>query len=197
MWKKELEKYFHSLVRRFIKKPIPLIFKYKDCLGKVENGYVGGNAQWKQIREKHSFLYIFEWWGKPKDRYIVSFLNKYRNNDEWRGVSVHEFTHVYLYVVERKGGNVEQDHDEHFYSKMDYFEDWLDKEWNLPARKNKKEDWEQHINPVKKWERKIKYSTNTEYKTEHKVKFPIREYGNPIFGEPVVYLKTTAKENEK
>ncbi|CAI2161482.1 10378_t:CDS:2 [Funneliformis geosporum] len=60
--------------------------------------------------------------------YIVSFLNNYPSPDMLRASIVHEFTHLYFFS-ELKLFSCE--HEDDFYSRLDFFEDWIDKEMGV------------------------------------------------------------------
>lgn len=136
--------YLSLLVHQFILDPrhknYYLVFK--DDLGKSEDGKktagrtirhcVGPDYELIQFpRDPHKINY----------RYEIQFKNSYHDHDELREVVVHEFTHYYLFSTI---GNHE--HDDNFYSWMEYFENWLDKNQNLTPRKDKSQDRNQHVN---------------------------------------------------
>lgn len=99
---------------------------------------------------------------KPKIKFTIFFVNNYPNSEELRKAVVHEFTHLFLFwkkIRQLWNGNQlaklekkdwTHEHDDFFYSQMDYFENWLDKELSLSPRKNKEHDRIQHINPNKR-----------------------------------------------
>jgi len=169
------KKLFASLVNKFIKKPIhkDITLKFRDCLNDEEDNRlrnkVLGNANWKINTYRVNFS-GFELKKIRKFAYEVAFLNDYPSVDKKRSTLVHEFVHVYLYSKE----NFEtHEHNDDFYSKMDYFENWLDKEWDLTPRMDKGNDWQQHIDPKRKQERQEYYSLlNPHNQTVYQVKPP-------------------------
>ncbi len=90
-------------------------------------------------------------------KYTITFLNHYKDDETVRKVVVHEFSHLYLYSVDIDNHD---DHDDNFYFKMDQFEDWLDKKWNLSPRRYKGNDWYQHVDPNKRKQRENQYPTS-------------------------------------
>ncbi|MCE8162897.1 MAG: hypothetical protein I3273_00965 [Candidatus Moeniiplasma glomeromycotorum] len=156
----KIEKYFNLLVEEFIKNPahkdITIIFV--DSLGEKETkeGKVISRGLTKQHTNEHvewkTYLNGKKVPGSKKItytyQYTISFLKKYETDEEWRGVVCHEFTHLYLYST-LEG---DHDHDDNFYSHMEYFENWLDKSQGWEPRKDKSGDKFQHQD----WERKYK-----------------------------------------
>ncbi|MCE8162956.1 MAG: DUF4011 domain-containing protein [Candidatus Moeniiplasma glomeromycotorum] len=162
----KIEKCFNLLVEEFIKDPahkeINIVFK--DSLGKAAKvtktmGYTLQNKQsrasWKEYprgqeisgseKTPHTYQNTYTY------QYTISFLTSYENDDSWRGTACHEFTHLYLFSTIG-----EHTHDDNFYSWMEKFEDWLDKNQGWEPRKDKSgdrfqyQDWERKYKP--KWE---------------------------------------------
>ncbi|CAG8711866.1 7915_t:CDS:2, partial [Ambispora leptoticha] len=73
---------------------------------------------------------------------VTTLGNTERSGDEeqLRGTVVHEFTHLYLYSTVGK-----HDHDDRFYSTMEYLESWLDKNQKLSPRVDKSGDRYQYV----------------------------------------------------
>ena len=147
-----IKQYFNSLVDQFITdskhKDITIVFT--DYLGGSIHGDTLGNTHWHTTwetlngtRVPNSDIY----------KYTITFLNHYQDEERWRGTVAHEFAHLYLFSK----GEANHTHDDEFYSKMDYFEDWLDKKWNLSPRKDKGGDWNQHVDYNKRKQRENQY----------------------------------------
>ncbi|MCE8159038.1 MAG: hypothetical protein I3270_01435 [Candidatus Moeniiplasma glomeromycotorum] len=154
--KKLIKKYFNSLVEEFIldsaHKNITIVFKNHidsdrsgETLGQTHCKKTGGTEHWQVINGVK--IPGSEWQEPYEYTYTVYFLNNYPNKERWRGTVAHEFAHLWLYAVNE---GKDHEHDDFFYSKMDYFEDWLDKKWNLSPRQDKGGDWNQHIDPSKR-----------------------------------------------
>jgi hypothetical protein len=72
---------------------------------------------------------------------VITFLNRYKDENQLRGTAVHEFTHLYLFAtVEGK-----HDHDDRFYSTMERFENWLNQSQGLSPRVDKSRDRDQYV----------------------------------------------------
>ncbi len=160
--KKLIKQYFNSLVDQFITDPAhkDITIVFKDYLGSSLNGDTLGNTHWERTggREHWQTLNGVEVpgsrWQEPyKYTYTITFLNNYKDEERWRGTVAHEFAHLYLFSK----GDGDHKHDDNFYSKMDYFEDWLDKKWNLSPRKDKGGDWNQHVDYDKRKQRENQY----------------------------------------
>ncbi|CAG8528644.1 2422_t:CDS:2, partial [Ambispora gerdemannii] len=118
--REQIKKYFNLLVAEFIKDPkhkdIKIIFQ--NFPGKtlklghtlqIKNGG-GTNIPGSERTTSYPIPYQY--------KYEIQFLAKgYKNEDELRGVVVHEFTHLYLFSTIGK-----HDHDDRFYSQMERLE---------------------------------------------------------------------------
>lgn len=152
-----IKQYFQSLVDEFIKNPlhnqyITIIFVSSFSDGSLELGNTkrtaGGGATWQVYPDGRRVPGSER---KNPYKYTVSFLNHYEDEEKWHATVVHEFTHLYFFSKSDEN----HEHDDNFFSKVDYFEDWLDKKWNLTPRKYKGWDWNQHIDPNRqKWREK-------------------------------------------
>lgn len=150
-----IKKYFDSLVNQFITdskhKDTTIVFKqyikgssHNDTLGNTE-----GDHNWtKQETSPGSGIYK-KVPGSDVYKYTISFLNHYKDDDQLCGTVVHKFSHLWLYS---KSDN-SHDHDDTFYSKMDQFENWLDRRYGLSPRQDKIGNWNQHVDPNKHEER--------------------------------------------
>ncbi|CFW92945.1 protein of unknown function [endosymbiont DhMRE of Dentiscutata heterogama] len=182
-----IRQYFNLLVKKFVKlgnHSLKIVFE--DDLSRIivkeseklllkRGGTITGNVNYNSQQKRKSFLWFYKWWSLPRVKYTVSFLNSYPNNDELRQVAVHEFTHLYLFwkkITKKwnekkwkllKKKDIDHEHDDNFYAQMDYFEAWIDQELNLPARKNKGDDWIQHINPLRHRQRQDEYITKSAF----------------------------------
>ncbi|KLL01643.1 MAG: hypothetical protein MRERC_3c102 [Mycoplasmataceae bacterium RC_NB112A] len=156
--KKLIKKYFNSLVKEFITDPqhqnIKIFFQdyikndgLGETLGLTKHESKGGMWHWETI---NGVEVPDSRWQEPIEHiYKIFFLNHYSDIERWRGTVAHEFAHLYLFAtIEGK-----HDHDDRFYFYMDYFEDWLDKKWNLVPRQDKSGDWQQHVNPQRRKQR--------------------------------------------
>ena len=163
-----IKQYFNSLVDQFITDPnhkdITIVFKdyiggvlNEDKLGNTSWERTGGREHWKETSDGRE-VPGSRWQEPYKHTYTITFLNNYKNEERWRGTVAHEFAHLYLFS---KGDN-NHEHDDNFYSKMDYFEDWLDKKWNLSPRKDKGGDWNQHVNYDKRKQRENQYPSQSQ-----------------------------------
>ncbi|CAG8449665.1 9070_t:CDS:2 [Ambispora gerdemannii] len=128
--REKIKKYFNLLVEEFItdprhKKDINIIFKqkFKNVLKLVPGS--------KRTTATTTYFPY---------KYVITFLNNYKNEDELRGTVVHEFTHLYLYATIGK-----HDHDDRFYSQMEILESWLDKNQGLSPRLDKIHDRDQYV----------------------------------------------------
>ncbi|MCE8163383.1 MAG: hypothetical protein I3274_04155 [Candidatus Moeniiplasma glomeromycotorum] len=210
MNKKEIKKHFTLLTKKFIglDKYCKIKFDFRENFSEIDFGekekfddrIINAATHCVLRRYKRSFL-SFWWWSYPHALYTVFFLNHYPSVDDWRKVAVHEFTHVYIYqkkFPKNRNKNIKisdifHEHDDNFYSKMDYFEDWLDKELNLSARQNKGYDWIQHINPLRAKERWLKYNGRSELEAKEEVK-KYKTDDFPVFGESVVHISSNVGE---
>jgi len=134
-----IKKYFNSLVQKFIKdanhESITVVFK--DYLGKN----VLGNTLCSRG--------VNNW---DDATFTIYFLNHYKNEEELREVTVHEFAHLYLFSLLGK-----HKHDDTFYFNMDRFENWMDERWGLTPRQDKGDDWNQHVNLERRKQRREKF----------------------------------------
>lgn len=122
----KIEHHFSLLVHQFLINPPKIKIVFKD--------YLGENIEATTERITSNY-------------YKITFLKTIcQTQEQWRKVLVHEFTHLYLFSTQ---GN--HTHDDNFYSHMEKFENWLDKNQNLTPRQNKTQDRHQHIN----WEKDL------------------------------------------
>jgi hypothetical protein len=144
-----IKQYFQSLMDQFIpnQSSVNLTIIFKDDLGGVGSSRRLGHTDWKWRGNLEEGI------TSGKHTFEVSFLNHYEDKEKWREVVCHEFVHVYFHYKSDK----DHEHDETFYSKMDQFENWLDRYYGLSPRKNKGGDWEQHTDPSKRKQRENQY----------------------------------------
>ncbi|WNE40979.1 MAG: hypothetical protein mread185_000436 [Mycoplasmataceae bacterium] len=118
---------------------------------------ISGNTICNITQQQISSLY-----SKPKVNFVISFLNYYPHFDLLRLNVVHEFTHLYLDWKEIKQlwednpwklmtiTRTFNPHDDDFYNQMYFFENWVNKEFDLPERRRKESDLFQHVDPNKR-----------------------------------------------
>jgi len=140
-----IKKYFNLLVQEFVKnfKDINITILFTDYLESSEHFTTLGLTNWNYHRKINS--------EGMQHTFKVSFLNEIwkRGREQWRRTVTHEFTHLYLFSTIG-----DHEHDDNFYSWMEYFENWLDKNQNLTPRKDKSQDRVQHVNTGKEIEKK-------------------------------------------
>jgi hypothetical protein len=156
--KQLIKKYFNLLVEEFIKDPkhsknISIVFQDYLKSSKKNTQTLGHTQQF--INERRKSKTAWQEWSNGKKvpgsekttitttytyKYIITFLNNYKNENELRGTVVHEFTHLYLHAtIDGKHG-----HDDRFYSAMERFENWLNQNQGLSPRVDKSHDRDQY-----------------------------------------------------
>lgn len=139
-----IKKYFNLLFEEFIKdqkhRNVEIIFQ--DFSDSRIQGQTRRNKT-KKVSQKGKIV-------SKKYTYTIQFLARnYENEEDLQSTVVHEFTHLYLFSTIGK-----HEHGSSFYSKMYYFEDWLNENQALTPRseESKKHDKDQEIDIHKELE---------------------------------------------
>ena len=149
--KQLIEKYFNLLVKEFITDPRHnkyISIDFQDYIKSSKEGVTTeGNTQ--QLVSHYTTWQVYpngtKVPGSEKTtttyKYVITFLNNYKDIDSLRSSVVHEFAHLYLYSTIGS-----HDHNDRFYSTMERLENWLNKNQGLSPRVDKSHDRDQYVN---------------------------------------------------